>query len=136
MSSADAENALLIRTSAEFVDLFARFVSDCGLADNSEPHLVTPPHSQDVRPSEHSTVHNQWRYALKHVSRLTAYTRSGARAKIRVLRCCLEHGLASDEDVIILVNSLALDLDKLLHDDSDCACQLLFSESSAGFGTN
>lgn len=131
MSIADAEDALLARASAEFVALFARFVSDCMLADTPE----TDPHAQVADPWKRRTIHEQWRDALKQVGKFTAHTKLGAHGKIRVLRCCLEYGLATDEDVIVLVKSLALDLDRLLHDDANCACHLL-AGSAAKFGTN
>lgn len=125
MNSADFEDAFLIHVSTEFMACFARFVSDCEIIDRSEPDHEASLHAQEARPWEHSVVHRRWRQALKQVGKLAAHTKAGAYGKMRVLRCCFEHDLAVDEDVMVLVKSLTLDLDRVLHDDPDCACQLL-----------
>ena len=132
MNSADFEDTLLIHVSTEFEVCFARFVSDCEIIDRSEPDHEASLHAQEARPWEHSTVHRRWRHALKQAGKLAAHTKAGAYGKVRVLRCCFDHGLAVDEDVVVLAKSLILDLDRVLHDDPDCACQLLSAGSSAG----
>lgn len=125
MNSADAEDAALVRITAEFISCFEQFINDCDLLDKSEANDKALLRVQEVRPWEHSAVHRQWRHALKKVGKLVAHTRAGAHGKVRVLRCCLENGLDTDEDVIVLVKSLVLDLDRVLHHDPDCLRQLL-----------
>lgn len=125
MNSADAKDAALIRISTEFMCYFEQFLNDCDLFDKSEANDEALLRVQEVRPWEHSAVHRQWRHALKKVGKLVAHTRAGARGKVRVLRCCLENGLDTDEDVMVLVKSLILDLDRVLHLDPDCPRQLL-----------
>lgn len=136
MNRADAEDAILARASAEFMVGFAHFVNDCDLFDKSEANGEASLGAQETRPWEHSAVHRQWRRALKQLGKLVAHTRAGAHGKVRVIRCCLDHGLAFDEDVMILVESLILDIDRVLHDDPECNCQLLSAGSSGDFGTN
>lgn len=131
MSNADYEDTLLVHVSTEFMVDFARFVSDCEIIDRSEPDYDASLRGQEARPWEHSTVHRRWRHALKQMGKLVAYTKAGAYGKVRVLRCCFDHGLAFDEDVMVLFKSLLPDLDRVLHDDPDCACQLLSAGLSA-----
>lgn len=122
MNSTDAEDAILLRASAEFLVCFAHFVNIFYLVDKLEASDEAAWHAQETCPREHSAAHRQWRHALKQLGKLVAHTRAGAHGKVRVVRCCLEHGLASDEDVMILIKSLILDLDKVLHDNPDRAC--------------
>lgn len=135
MNSADAEDAFLVHASAEFLACFARFVVDCEVFDEAEPGDEALLRTQETRPWAHSAAHRQWRQALKQLGQLVAHTKAGAYGKMRVLLCCFEHGLAADEDVMVLVQSVVLDLDQVLHDDPDCACQLLSAGSSADHRT-
>lgn len=136
VNSADTEDAILARTSAEFLLCFAQFNTDCDSVNKSKANNEALLHTQETRPWKHSAVHRQWRRALKQLSKLAAHTKAGAQGKARVIRCCFEHGLAFDEDVAALINSLIFDLDRGLHDNSDCTCQLLPAGSSANSRAN
>ena len=129
MNGVDDNDAFVARVCAKFETLIARFVADCGLVESAEFNHEEVPGVQEARSREQSTIH-QWQSLLQQIGRLTAHTNFGARAKLRVLQCCLEHGLAADENVVALVKSLAHDLDRVMH-DADCSCRFVFPASSA-----
>jgi len=119
-----AENSIdsfTIRVCVTFEALIARFNTDCRLVEIAEFQHGDGPSVAEARSREQDTMH-QWQVVLQQVSELTTHTDFGALAKIRVLQCCLENGLAADETVVALVRSLARDFDKTIHGDTDRTC--------------
>ena len=129
MNGVDDNDAFVARVCAKFEALIARFVADCGLVESAEFHHEAVPGVEEARSREQSTIH-QWQSALQQIGQLTTHTNFGALAKLRVLQCCLEHGLAADENVVALIKSLARDLDRTMR-NADCSCRFVFPMSSS-----
>ena len=118
MESMDATDAVLIRTCAELEALLASYAADCGIVEQAECDLVEAPDVEDARLRQQRTA-KRWRSTLKRMGELPAGTKRGALAKNRALQACFEHHLAEDVDVMALVRSHTLDLDRLLSEDRE-----------------
>jgi len=123
MDSVDTRDISVVRTCAKFESLLALFDADCELVESAEFRNEDVPGAQEAQARKQSTIH-QWQSVLHQIGQLAAQTNFGAFAKILVLQCCLEHGLAADENLLPLVQSLARDLDRIIRDGTHCPCRL------------
>jgi len=123
MNSVDTRDISVVRICAKFESLLARFDADCELVESVEFLNEEVPGVEEARARKQSTIH-QWQSVLHQIGQLAAHTNFGAFAKILVLQCCLEHGLAADENLTALVQSLARDLDRIMRNGAHCPCRL------------
>ncbi len=123
MSSTVGDDAPLIHDCAQLEVLLALFTKECEIVSESEFHQEAIMQAYEAGAREPYVTH-QWQSVLKQINRAAAYTLHGAAAKGRALNCCIELGFPLDEDVEDLVKSLIHDLDRLLHENSDCSCRL------------
>lgn len=117
MRSADPD-AALIRACVELEVVFARFVKNCEVVDSSGCNPETPSNAETAWFQARETL-SKWRSMLQEVNRLVFKTRAGAAAKARLLSQFIDHGLCSDEDVMVLISGLTIDFDKLPEDGVD-----------------
>lgn len=123
----DVDDAFIFYIYAEFEDLRARFTAECEVVESAEFRLEEVPGVEEARSREQSII-CQWQSVFQQIATLTTHTKFGALAKILVLQQCLEDGLATNEEMLVLVKSLARDLDTIIHDDPKRSCSLRFSE--------
>ncbi len=123
MNSVYGSDTLVVRTCAQIKSLLTCFDTDCKLVESAEFRHEEVPGAEEARSREQSII-DQWQSGLQQIGQLTAHTNFGALAKILVIQCCVEHGLAADENVVVLVQSLARDLDKIMRRDAGCSCRL------------
>ena len=109
---------LLIHASKSLETVLTQFTLDCGIVSNTEFYQDAEPQKYESNSRACKAI-AQWRLIVQQIARLASSTNIGIVAKGRAVRCCVEHDTSIEKDLKMLIESLTVDIDRLLSSDPD-----------------